>query len=36
MENYQKIGFAFGLALVVLSTYNDIGRFWGSFLKGTP
>ena len=36
MENYQKIGFAFVLALVVLSTYNDIGRFWGSFLKGTP
>ncbi len=36
MENYQKIGFAFVLALVVLSTYNDIGRFWGSFLKETP
>jgi regulator of sigma E protease len=36
MENYQKIGFAFVLALVVLSTYNDIGRFWGSFLKGAP
>jgi regulator of sigma E protease len=32
MENYQKIGFAFVLALVILSTYNDIGRFWGSFL----
>jgi len=35
MENYQKIGFAFILALVILSTYNDIGRFWGSFLGGS-
>lgn len=34
MENYQKIGFAFILSLVILSTYNDIGRFWGSFLGG--
>ena len=32
LENYQKIGFACVLALVILSTYNDIGRFWGTFL----
>ena len=34
IENFQKIGFVFILALVVMATYNDFGRFWTSMLKG--
>lgn len=33
MENFQKIGFAMILALVVLATYNDLSRFWLSMLS---
>jgi regulator of sigma E protease len=33
LENYQKIGFAMILALVVLATYNDLSRFWISMLS---
>ncbi len=34
IENYQKLGFMMVLALVVIATYNDLGRFWASMLKG--
>ncbi|MCX6131235.1 MAG: M50 family metallopeptidase, partial [Proteobacteria bacterium] len=34
VENYQKLGFMMVLALVVIATYNDLGRFWASMLKG--
>jgi regulator of sigma E protease len=33
VENFQKIGFAMILALVVLATYNDLSRFWKSMLE---
>ena len=33
LENFQKIGFAMILALVVLATYNDLSRFWISMLS---
>jgi regulator of sigma E protease len=33
IENFQKIGFAMVLALVVLATYNDLRRFWRSMLE---
>lgn len=33
IENFQKIGFAMILALVVLATYNDLSRFWKSMLE---
>ena len=32
-ENFQKVGFAMVLALVVLATYNDLSRFWRSMLE---
>lgn len=32
VENFQKVGFAMILALVVLATYNDLSRFWKSML----
>ena len=32
-ENFQKIGFVLILSLVVLSTYNDLSRFWASMFK---
>lgn len=32
IENFQKVGFAMIMALVVLSTYNDLSRFWKSML----
>ena len=34
IENYQKIGFIMVLALFVIATYNDVGRFWASLVKG--
>lgn len=34
IENYQKIGFVMVLALFVIATYNDLGRFWASMLRG--
>ena len=33
IENFQKIGFALVMALVVLATYNDLSRFWRSMLE---
>jgi regulator of sigma E protease len=33
VENFQKLGFAMVLALVVLATYNDFSRFWRSMLE---
>jgi regulator of sigma E protease len=33
IENFQKVGFAMVLALVVLATYNDLSRFWKSMLR---
>ena len=33
IENFQKIGFAMIMALVVLATYNDLSRFWKSMLS---
>lgn len=33
IENYQKIGFVMVMGLIFLSTYNDLGRFWGSMLR---
>jgi regulator of sigma E protease len=33
VENFQKVGFAMILALVVLATYNDLSRFWRSMLE---
>jgi regulator of sigma E protease len=33
IENYQKVGFIMVMGLVLLSTYNDLGRFWASMLK---
>lgn len=32
IENFQKVGFAMILALVVLATYNDLSRFWKAML----
>lgn len=32
IENFQKIGFAIVLAMVVLATYNDLSRFWKSMV----
>ncbi len=34
IENYQKIGFVMVLALFVIATYNDVGRFWASMVRG--
>ncbi len=34
IENFQKVGFVFLFSLVLLSTYNDLSRFWVSILKG--
>lgn len=34
IENYQKIGFVMVLALIVVATYNDLGRFWASMMRG--
>ena len=33
VENFQKVGFALIMALVVLATYNDLSRFWRSMLE---
>lgn len=33
IENYQKVGFVMVMGLVLLSTYNDLGRFWASMLR---
>ncbi len=33
VENFQKVGFAMILALVVLATYNDLSRFWKAMLE---
>ncbi len=33
VENFQKVGFAMIMALVVLATYNDLSRFWKSMLE---
>ena len=32
IENYQKIGFIMVMALVVMATYNDLGRFWANII----
>lgn len=32
-ENYQKVGFVFILALVVLAFSNDLSRFWGDIIS---
>jgi regulator of sigma E protease len=34
VENFQKVGFAMIMALVVLAMYNDFSRFWKSMLEG--
>lgn len=34
IENFQKVGFAMIMALVVLAMYNDFSRFWKSMLEG--
>lgn len=34
VEGYQKVGFVMVLALIAMATYNDLGRFWASMLKG--
>ncbi|SME87756.1 site-2 protease family protein [Pseudobacteriovorax antillogorgiicola] len=34
IEGYQKIGFVMVLALIAMATYNDLGRFWASMMKG--
>ncbi len=34
IENYQKVGFVMVLALIVIATYNDVGRFWASMMRG--
>lgn len=39
VENIQRLGFVFILALIVLATYNDISRFWSTIVRnilGTP
>ncbi|MES2745269.1 MAG: site-2 protease family protein, partial [Bdellovibrionota bacterium] len=33
IENYQKVGFIMVLALIVIATYNDVGRFWASMMR---
>lgn len=33
IENYQKIGFVMVMGLVLLTTYNDLSRFWVSMLR---
>ena len=33
IENYQKVGFVMVMGLILLSTYNDLGRFWASMLR---
>lgn len=34
LENYQKVGFIMVMALVVMATYNDLGRFWANIVGG--
>ncbi|MDE3269421.1 MAG: site-2 protease family protein, partial [Pseudomonadota bacterium] len=34
IENFQRLGFVMVLCLIVLATYNDLSRFWRTFLKG--
>jgi regulator of sigma E protease len=34
VENFQKLGFVMLLSLIILSTYNDLSRFWSSILQG--
>ena len=34
LENFYKIGFIAIAGLVVLTTYNDLSRFWGAMLSG--
>ena len=33
LENFQKIGFVFIFSLFILSTYNDLSRFWASMVR---
>lgn len=33
IENFQKVGFAMIMALVVLAMYNDFSRFWKTMLE---
>jgi regulator of sigma E protease len=33
IENFQKLGFAMIMALVLLATYNDLSRFWKNMLE---
>ena len=33
IENFQRIGFVMIMCLFVLATYNDISRFWQTFLQ---
>lgn len=34
VEGFQKVGFVMVMALVLMATYNDLGRFWASMLEG--
>ena len=34
VENFQKVGFVMIFSLIIMATYNDLGRFWSSILKG--
>ena len=33
IENFQKLGFVMVMCLFVLATYNDLSRFWKTFLQ---
>ena len=33
IENYQRVGFVMVMCLVVLAFYNDLSRYWQTFLK---
>ncbi len=34
IENYQRVGFVMVMCLVVLAFYNDLSRYWQTFLQG--
>ena len=34
IESYQKVGFIMVMALVIMATYNDLGRFWANIVAG--
>ena len=33
IENYQRVGFVMVMCLVVLAFYNDLSRYWQTFLQ---